>query len=44
MRELAAILDENDILVDVIETERPGYLTYEDEVQVVAEPFSDTGA
>jgi hypothetical protein len=44
MRELARILVENDILVEVIETDRPGYVTYEDEIQLVAEPFSDTGA
>ena len=44
MRELASILDEHDIVVDVIETERPGYIVWEDEVQLVAEPFSDTGA
>ena|SRR5690242_20720411 len=44
MRELAAILEEQGILVEAIETDRPGYLVYEDDLQVVAEPFSDTGA
>jgi hypothetical protein len=42
MRELAAVLHEHGIAVDVIETLRPGYVTYEDEAQVVAEPFADT--
>jgi hypothetical protein len=44
MRELVMILGDNDVAVDVVETERPGYVTYEDDVQIVAEPFSDTGA
>jgi hypothetical protein len=44
MRELASILDDHGVTVEVLESSRPGYVTYEDEVQVVAEPFSDTGA
>lgn len=42
MREIARILDEHDILVDTIQTDRPGYIVYEDEFQVAAEPFRDT--
>ena len=41
---MAAILGEHGIVVETLETERPGYVVYEDDVQVVAEPFSDTGA
>ena len=44
MRELAAILEEHDIGVEVIQTERPGYIVYEDEYQVTAEAFKDSGA
>jgi len=44
MRELSSILHEHGVTVEVLETLRPGYVIYEDEVQVVAEPFSDTGA
>jgi hypothetical protein len=32
------------VAVEMITTERPGFLVYEDEYQVVAEPFADTGA
>jgi len=42
MREIARILEEHGILVDVVQTDRPGYVVYEDEFQVVAEPFRDT--
>ena len=44
MRELAAILEEHDIGVDIIQTTRPGYVVYEDVYQITAEPFSDPGA
>lgn len=44
MRELAAILENHGLRIDVIRTERPGYIVYEDEHQVTAEPFSDSGA
>ena len=44
MRELAAILEEHDIVVEVIRTERPGFVVYEDRHQVAAEPFKDSGA
>jgi hypothetical protein len=42
MYELAAILEAHDVMVDVIQTAKPGYVVYEDEFQVTAEPFSET--
>jgi hypothetical protein len=30
--------------VDLIRCEKPGYVVYEDEFQVTAEPYADTGA
>lgn len=42
MRVLVHILDAHGVLVDVIQTDRPGYVVYEDEYQVAAEPFSET--
>jgi hypothetical protein len=42
MRTLTAILEENGYLVSQITTERPGYVVFEDDHQVVAEPFRDT--
>ena len=44
MREIALILESHGIHVDVIQTERPGYIVYEDEFQVTAEPFNETEA
>ena len=44
IRELAALVEARGIVVETIYTERPGYVVYEDEFQVVAEPFADTGA
>jgi hypothetical protein len=38
-RELAAILEANDIRTEMLTSERPGYVVYEDEFQVLAEPF-----
>jgi hypothetical protein len=38
-RELAAVLEAHDIRTAMITTSRPGYVVYEDEYQVVAEPF-----
>jgi len=40
--ELADILEQNDILVRALKTERPGYIAYEDDAQVAAIPFRDT--
>lgn len=42
MHGLAQILIAHDVIVDVLRSERPGYLVYEDEFQVAAEPFSET--
>lgn len=42
MRELVQILEVHEVAVDVLHTERPGYVVYEDDFQVVAEPFVDT--
>ena len=42
MRDLAAVLAEHGHFVDEIQSERPGYIVYEDGVQIVAEPFADT--
>jgi hypothetical protein len=39
MREVATLLEQHDIRSDVLQTERPGYVVYEDEYQVAAEPF-----
>jgi hypothetical protein len=43
-RRLAEILESCGVVVEMITTERPGFVVYEDEYQVVAEPFADTGA
>jgi len=42
MRRMSSILAEHDVEVHVLQTQRPGYVVYEDEHQVAAEPFSDT--
>lgn len=34
--------DAHGIEVEVLHTERPGYVVYEDEYQVAAEPFTET--
>ena len=39
---LKRIAEEHGYLVSVISEDRIGFIVYEDEVQVVAEPFSDT--
>lgn len=44
MRELASILEGHGIAVELLQTDRPGYIVYEDEYQVTAEPFAETGA
>jgi hypothetical protein len=40
MRALAALLEHKDTHVDVVESDRPGYVIYEDEHQVAAVPFA----
>jgi len=42
MREMAGILESHDVAVEIITTDRPGYITYEDDYQIAAEPFADT--
>ena len=44
IRECAAIIEEHGINVSVIQSERPGYIVYEDVYQITAEPYKDTGA
>lgn len=41
LREIVSILERHDIHTEMIQTDRPGYVVYEDEFQIVAEPFSD---
>ncbi len=41
MREIAAILESHGQAVRMLKAERVGYVVYEDEWQIVAEPFSD---
>ena len=42
MREISNILKSHGIHVEMIRTNRPGYIVYEDDHQVTAEPFRDT--
>ena len=42
MRGLAEILQAHRIDVEVLRTQRPGYIVYEDMFQVAAEPFRET--
>jgi predicted transposase YbfD/YdcC len=42
MHALAQLLQAHGIAVDVLQTERPGYVVYEDSFQVAAEPFKET--
>jgi hypothetical protein len=41
-RELAEIFDKYNIPVTMLKTDRPGYIVYESDKQVVAEPYADT--
>ena len=40
--DLVSLLAEHGFLIEILRTEKVGYIVYEDEQQVVAEPFSDT--
>ena len=40
MRALAELLDHKDMTVATFESEKPGYVLYEDEHQVAAIPFA----
>ena len=42
VREIIVLLENHGVHVKQISSERPGYVVYEDEFQVVAEPFADT--
>lgn len=42
MRTLARILEEHGVVCDVVRTEQPGYVVYEDAFQIVAVPFTET--
>ena len=42
MHEMAHILAAHGVVVEVLRTERPGYIVYEDTHQVAAEPFRET--
>lgn len=42
VRSLVAILQNHGVSVRMLKSERVGYIVYEDEYQIVAEPFSDT--
>jgi len=42
MHDLKRILERNGHSVEIVRENRVGYVVYEDEFQVVAEPFSDT--
>jgi hypothetical protein len=41
IREMVAILESHGVSVRMLKTDHVGYVVYEDEHQVVAEPFSD---
>jgi hypothetical protein len=42
VRELVAILQRHGVSVRMLKATRVGYVVYEDEYQIVAEPFADT--
>jgi len=44
MRELATILEGQGISIEVLQTEKPGYIVYEDNYQVTADPFTETNS
>ena len=41
IREMVAILENHGVSVRMLKADRVGYVVYEDEYQIVAEPFSD---
>ena len=42
VRELVVILEHHGVSVRMLKANRVGYIVYEDEFQIVAQPFSDT--
>jgi hypothetical protein len=43
MRSLVNILNSHGVVTEMIRSGRPGYIVYEDEFQIAAEPFKETG-
>jgi hypothetical protein len=41
IRQMILILERHGIMIHIYRTERVGYVVYEDDFQIVAEPFSD---
>jgi hypothetical protein len=41
IREMVSILETHGVAVSMLKAERVGYVVYEDDYQIVAEPFSD---
>ena len=41
-RELCELFEKHGIAVEMVKTDRPGYIVYESDYQVVAEPYNDT--
>jgi hypothetical protein len=41
MYEMRCVVEQSGVFVHVMKTRQPGYIVYEDEYQVVAEPFAD---
>jgi hypothetical protein len=42
IREIVAVLEIHEVMVEMTVTEKPGYIVYSDEFQVAAEPFYET--
>jgi len=42
IREMIFILSEHGHFINEVKSTKPGYIVYEDEVQIVAEPYADT--
>lgn len=42
VRELVVILEHHSVSVRVLKADRVGYIVYQDEFQIVAQPFTDT--
>lgn len=42
MYKAAAVLEAHGVVVEVVKATRPGYVVYEDDYQITAEPYSDT--
>lgn len=42
VRQIGEILERHGMHIETVHTDRPGYIVYEDDHQIVAEPFKDT--